>query len=195
MAVTKTEKTTSKAILPVKESSIIAAAKADKKPAAPAKKVEAVKAPSKAILPIKESNIIAEAKADKKPAAPAVKATPAKAVAAASKVAAAPVAKTEVKAVSKAEVKAPAKAEVKTTVKTAAPKKEKGVKKAAPYSSNGQVRVELVHSTASCTKKQIRTVQALGLKKLNDVHIHKDNPAIQGMIRIVAHLVKVEKVS
>jgi large subunit ribosomal protein L30 len=38
-------------------------------------------------------------------------------------------------------------------------------------------------------------VQALGLKKINDTKIHKDNPAIRGMVGIVAHLVKVEKVA
>jgi large subunit ribosomal protein L30 len=101
-------------------------------------------------------------------------------------------AKAEAKPAEKAEeaaAKAPAKAEK--------PAKEKKEKPAGglPYVSNGQISVELVKSTNSCTVRQIRTVQALGLSKINDKHIHKDNPAIRGMIEVVAHLVKVEKIS
>lgn len=194
MAVTKTasKEKTSKAILPVSEVKNIAAAKAEKKTAAPAAKkaeVKTAKAPVKAAPVKKEAKTTAAASAPKaapaKVSAPVVKAAEVKAPA--------PVVKAEVKAAPKAEVKTSVKAPV--AVKTVAPKKEKGVKKAAPYVSQGKLSVELVHSTASCTKKQIRTVQALGLKKLHDVHEHKDNPAIQGMIKLVAHLVKVEKVS
>ena len=112
----------------------------------------------------------------------AAKAAPAKA-----EVKVAPAAKAEVKAsAAKAEVKAPVKSEKK--------EKDKGTKKPAPYVSSGEIRVELAHGVAGCTKKQVRTVQALGLKKIGDVRVHKDNPAIQGMVRVVAHLVRVEKV-
>ncbi|MCL2570048.1 MAG: 50S ribosomal protein L30 [Firmicutes bacterium] len=55
------------------------------------------------------------------------------------------------------------------------------------------MRVELVRSVAGCTKRQIRTVMALGLRdKIGTVKIHKDNPAIRGMCNVVEHLIKVE---
>ncbi|MDR0462219.1 MAG: 50S ribosomal protein L30 [Christensenellaceae bacterium] len=53
--------------------------------------------------------------------------------------------------------------------------------------------VTLIKSTNGCTVRQIRTVQALGLKKINDAHVHQDNPAIRGMCAVVPHLVKIEK--
>jgi len=107
--------------------------------------------------------------------------------------------KVEAKAsVAKPEIKKETKTEAKAEVKAPAPavkeKKDKTAKKPAPYVSNGEIRVELAHGVAGCTKKQIRTVQALGLKKTGDVRVHKDNPAIQGMIRVVAHLVRAEKI-
>jgi large subunit ribosomal protein L30 len=128
------------------------------------------------------------------------KTTAEKAKAVAPKAPKADVVKTEGKApakVSAPKVSAPkteavAKASAEKEVKTAPAKKEK-VKK-APYVSSGEIKVELVHSTASCTKRQIKTVQALGLRKLHDVKTHKDNPAIRGMVGLVAHLVSVEKV-
>jgi len=91
----------------------------------------------------------------------------------------------------KASAKAPAKAEAKKADAKAV-KSEKPASK-APYVSNGQITVTLIKSTNGCTLRQIRTVQALGLNKISDSHIHNDNPAIQGMCKQVAHLVKVEK--
>jgi len=40
---------------------------------------------------------------------------------------------------------------------------------------------------------QKRTVRALGLKRINDVAIHKDMPEIRGMINKVRHLVNFEE--
>jgi len=67
-------------------------------------------------------------------------------------------------------------------------------KSKVPYVSTGEITVELVKSTNGCTIRQIRTAQALGLKKMHDKKTHKDNPAIRGMCNLVAHLVKVEKI-
>ena len=80
------------------------------------------------------------------------------------------------------------------SAKVEKPKKEKKPVASVPYVSNGEIRIELVGGLQGCTKRQIRTVQALGLKKIGNVKIHKDNPAIRGMCDIVGHLVKVEKV-
>lgn len=96
----------------------------------------------------------------------------------------------------KAEAKTEAKAEAKpkVTAKAAEPKAKKEKGKKAPYVSKGEVTVELIHGTQGCTKRQIRTVQALGLNKIGATKVHKDNPATAGMIKLVAHLVRVEKV-
>lgn len=52
------------------------------------------------------------------------------------------------------------------------------------------VRVRLARSLIGCTDRQKRTVQALGLKKVDDVAVHKASPAIVGMCRKVSHLVE-----
>jgi len=93
------------------------------------------------------------------------------------------------KAAAKATPKAvAAKPEAKAAPKAAKPKGK------APYETNGEIKVVLIRGLQGCTKKQLRTVMALGLKKTNDEKIHKDNPAIRGMVTVVAHLVSVEKV-
>ena len=57
-----------------------------------------------------------------------------------------------------------------------------------------QIKITLVKSTNGCLEKQKKTVQALGLKKLNSTVIKNDNDCIRGMIFVVKHLVKVEEV-
>jgi len=118
-----------------------------------------------------------KAVAEKAPAKVTAKAEPAKKAPA----------KAEAKAEApKATAKAPAKADKKVA---------KGEKAPAglPYVSNGQMTVTLIKSPNGCTIRQIRTVQALGLKKINDTHVHQDNPAIRGMVATVSHLVTVTK--
>ena len=77
-----------------------------------------------------------------------------------------------------------------TPVKAEKPKKEKAT---APYETNGEMTVTLTGGLQGCTKRQLRTVKALGLSKIGDSKVHKDNPAIRGMCKIAEHLVKVEK--
>jgi len=95
-------------------------------------------------------------------------------------------------------VEKPATAPKAAAPKVAAPKpaaaKADKPKGKAPYETAGEITVIMVHGTQGCTKRQIRTVMALGLRKIGDKKVHKDNPAIRGMCRIVEHLVKVEKV-
>ncbi len=57
-----------------------------------------------------------------------------------------------------------------------------------------QIKVTLVKSTIGCTETQKATVAALGLKKIRSFRIHEDTPAIQGQIKKVSHLVRVENV-
>ncbi len=56
------------------------------------------------------------------------------------------------------------------------------------------LKVTLVKSTIGAIPKHKKTVQALGLNKLNSSAQHQDNPAIRGMIKQVKHLVKVEEI-
>ncbi len=58
-----------------------------------------------------------------------------------------------------------------------------------------KLKVTLVRSTIGAIPKHKKTVQALGLGKINSFNIHEDNPAIRGMIDQVKHLVKVEEVN
>ncbi|MCI7401967.1 MAG: 50S ribosomal protein L30 [Christensenella sp.] len=55
------------------------------------------------------------------------------------------------------------------------------------------LKVTLVKSTIACTKKQKDTVAALGLKKPGDSNTIPDNACSLGMIKVVSHMIKVEK--
>ena len=60
---------------------------------------------------------------------------------------------------------------------------------------SAKIKVTLVRSTIGRKPNQIKTVKALGLRKLNSV-VEKDvNPAILGMVNTVSHLVEVEEIS
>jgi large subunit ribosomal protein L30 len=54
------------------------------------------------------------------------------------------------------------------------------------------IRIKQVRSRIGCPKVQKRTLDALGLRKINHVVEHEENPAILGMIERVKHLVSVE---
>jgi len=56
----------------------------------------------------------------------------------------------------------------------------------------GKIRVKKVKSAINRTKKQKRTLEALGLKRIGQVAEHEDTPNILGMINKVQHLVAVE---
>ena len=57
-----------------------------------------------------------------------------------------------------------------------------------------KLRVTLVKSTIGAIPKQVKTVEALGLTKLNKTVELPDNDAVRGMILKVNHLVKVEEI-
>jgi large subunit ribosomal protein L30 len=54
------------------------------------------------------------------------------------------------------------------------------------------LRITLTKSPIGYSRKQKRTVRALGLKKMNQTVEQKDTPVIRGMIAKVSHLVAVE---
>ena len=56
-----------------------------------------------------------------------------------------------------------------------------------------KLKITLTRSVIGRPGKHRRTVQALGLRKLNQTVEHQDNPAIRGMIRQVKHLVRTEE--
>jgi len=56
------------------------------------------------------------------------------------------------------------------------------------------LKITLVRSRIDQNKKAKRTLDALGLRKLNRSTIKKDTPQIRGMIEVVKHLVKVEEI-
>lgn len=57
-----------------------------------------------------------------------------------------------------------------------------------------KLNVTLVKSTIGAIPKHRKTIEALGLRKLNSVVVHEDNAAIRGMLHHVQHLVKVEEI-
>lgn len=58
-----------------------------------------------------------------------------------------------------------------------------------------KLEVKLIKSFNRANKKQIATVQALGLKKIGQIVVHESSPSILGMINQVSHLVSVEESS
>ncbi|MGC8784583.1 MAG: 50S ribosomal protein L30 [Armatimonadota bacterium] len=57
------------------------------------------------------------------------------------------------------------------------------------------LKITLVRSPIGYNKRQKRTVEALGLRRLHQSVIQPDNPAIRGMVRKISHLVTVEEVA
>ena len=55
------------------------------------------------------------------------------------------------------------------------------------------LRITLVKSTIGAVPKHKKTVEALGLRKLNKTVELPDNAATRGMVKQVEHLVKVEE--
>jgi large subunit ribosomal protein L30 len=57
------------------------------------------------------------------------------------------------------------------------------------------LRIKLVRSPIGYSIRQKRTVQALGLRKLQQVVERPDNPAVRGMVNRISHLLHVEEVA
>lgn len=56
------------------------------------------------------------------------------------------------------------------------------------------LKITQIRSAIDRPKDQKATIEALGIRKLNNSVIKKDTPQIRGMIRKVNHLLKVEEV-
>ena len=58
----------------------------------------------------------------------------------------------------------------------------------------GKLKITLVKYTIGAIPKHRKTVEALGLKKLNKTVEMPDNAATRGQIQQIRHLVKVEEI-
>jgi len=58
-----------------------------------------------------------------------------------------------------------------------------------------KIEVTQVRSTARCTQPQIKTMEALGLRRIRHAVVHEDTPQLRGMPRVVPHLVSVKEVN
>ena len=56
-----------------------------------------------------------------------------------------------------------------------------------------QIKIKLKRSLIGSTEKQIKVVNSLGLKKINQVVEQYDTPIVMGMVNKVSHLVEIVK--
>ena len=54
-----------------------------------------------------------------------------------------------------------------------------------------QIKITQIKSRINCSAVQKRTLDALGLKKMNHTVVKEDTPSVIGMVNKVRHLVKV----
>ena len=54
-----------------------------------------------------------------------------------------------------------------------------------------QIKIIQIKSRINCPAVQKRTLDALGLKKMNHTVVKEDTPSVIGMVNKVRHLVKV----
>ncbi len=58
----------------------------------------------------------------------------------------------------------------------------------------GKIKVTQVKSKIGQTQRQKKTLEALGLKRINHSVVHDKTPQVMGMVSKVAHLVNVEEI-
>lgn len=56
-----------------------------------------------------------------------------------------------------------------------------------------KLEITLTRSVIGKNERQRKTVQTLGLKKVNDSVVREDTPAVRGMINKVSHIVTVKE--
>lgn len=59
----------------------------------------------------------------------------------------------------------------------------------------GKIKITQIRSKIGSTARQKKTLEALGLKKINSSKEHEQNIVILGMVEKVRHLVTVEQLS
>ena len=63
----------------------------------------------------------------------------------------------------------------------------------AKKTESKKLNIKLVKSLIGATKSQIKVVNALGLKKTNQVVEHYESPVIRGMINKIPHMLEVSE--
>lgn len=58
-----------------------------------------------------------------------------------------------------------------------------------------RLRITQKRSAIGRHRRQKRTLEALGIRRLHQSAVHNDTPQIQGMIARVGHLLKVEEIT
>ncbi len=58
-----------------------------------------------------------------------------------------------------------------------------------------KIKIKQVRSKIDRPVRQKRTLEALGLKKINQVVEHEGTPQILGMVNAIKHLIEVEEVN
>lgn len=58
-----------------------------------------------------------------------------------------------------------------------------------------KLKITQIRSIIGSDKRQKKTVEALGLKRIRHTVEHEDNGVIRGMVKKVEHLVKVEEIN
>ena len=58
-----------------------------------------------------------------------------------------------------------------------------------------KIKIKQVRSRIDRPERQKRTLEALGLKKINQVVEHESTPQIMGMVNAIQHLIEVEEVN
>lgn len=61
--------------------------------------------------------------------------------------------------------------------------------------SPGKLRIRMVRSSIGCTEKQKAVLRSLGLRRIQQEVVHVANPAIQGMIQKIPHMLAVREES
>ena len=54
-----------------------------------------------------------------------------------------------------------------------------------------KIQIKQIKSRINCPEVQKRTLDALGLKKMNHTVVKEDTPSVMGMVNRVRHLVEV----
>jgi len=58
-----------------------------------------------------------------------------------------------------------------------------------------KIKITQIRSIIGSTKRQKRTVEALGLKRIRHTVEQDDNMVVRGMIKKVEHLIKIEEIN
>ncbi|HLR65912.1 50S ribosomal protein L30 [Virgibacillus alimentarius] len=57
-----------------------------------------------------------------------------------------------------------------------------------------KLEITLKRSVIGKKEGQIKTAQTLGLKKVNDIVVREDSPAVRGMLNKISHMVTVKEI-